>query len=108
MNKLKYMTNTELEQLKQKWTHSFEEDNEEEQVFRPSGFSFNRSRGRSHFDLKENGDMSGYQIGRNDAPAEITGSWRIDGNNLVLQFLDGTTQVFPIKEVHEDKLVVKK
>ena len=102
------MTDTELEQLKRKWIHSFEEDNEQEQVFRPSGFSFNRSRGRSQFDLKKNGEVAGFQPGRNDAPAEITGTWRIDGDNLVIQFHDGNTQVFPIKEVHEDKLVVKK
>lgn len=102
------MTNTELEQLKRKWTHSFEEDNEQEQVFRPAGFSFNRSRGRNQFDLMENGKVAGFQPGRNDAPEEITGSWHIDGDDLVIQFHDGNSHVFSVKEVNEEKLVVKK
>ncbi|WP_432709133.1 lipocalin family protein [Pedobacter sp.] len=102
------MNDIELEQLKRKWTHSFEEDNDQEQVFRPSGFAFNRSRGRNQFDLKENGEVSGFQPGRNDVPEEITGSWHVDGDILVIDFHDGNEQIFPIKEINEEKLVVKK
>jgi hypothetical protein len=102
------MTDTEFEHLKRKWTHSFEEDSEQEQVFRPADFPFSRSRGRSQFDLKDNGEVVSFQIGRNDAPEQVTGSWRIDGDDLVIDFYDGTSQVFPIKEVNEEKLVVKK
>ena len=102
------MTPRELTQLQRKWTHSFEEDNEQEQVFRPVNFPFNRSRGRSQFDLKENGDVASFQLGRNDVPEQITGSWVIEGDHLVLNFHDGSSQVFSVKEVNENKLVVKK
>ncbi|MBG6233647.1 hypothetical protein IWX76_000202 [Pedobacter sp. CAN_A7] len=102
------MTDTELQQLQRKWTHSFEEDNEQEQVYRPADFPFNRSRGRSQFDLKENGEVASFQIGRNDVPEQITGSWRLEGDNLLIIFHDGTSQVLSVKEVNEDKLVVKK
>jgi hypothetical protein len=102
------MTKTELQQIKRKWTHSFEEDNEQEQVYRPVDFPFGRSRGRNQFDLKENGEVASFLIGRNDVPEQITGKWHIDGDDLVIDFHDGSSQVFPVKEVKEDKLVVKK
>ena len=102
------MTDNELSQLKQKWTHSFEEDSDQEQVFRPANYPFNRSRGRNQFDLKENGEVANFQLGRNDVPEQITGSWGIDGDQLFFNYSDGTSQVFSIKEVNENKLVVKK
>jgi hypothetical protein len=102
------MTADALAQLKRKWTHSFEEDSEQERVYRPSNYPFKRSRGRSEMELKENGEASSFYIGRNDVPEHSTGIWQVTGDELRIRFNNGTTEVFPVKRVDENILVLKK
>ncbi|MET3115752.1 hypothetical protein AAKU52_003509 [Pedobacter sp. CG_S7] len=94
--------------LNRKWTHSFEEDTENEMVYRPEGFVFVRSRGRMQFDLKENGEVVDTPIGRNDVPQSKAGAWKLQGDDLVINRSDGTGRVYHVKEVTPEKLVLKK
>lgn len=102
------MTSTELQFLSRRWTHSFEEDSPTELVYRPSDFPFNRSRGRNQFDLRSSGEVVDISSGRDDVPEATIGLWKVDNNQLVIKFKDGSQVVYPVKEVKSDKLVIKK
>jgi len=94
--------------LNQKWTHSFEEDTAQEMVYRPGGYVLRKARGRNQFDLKENGEVVDRRIGKDDVPDPVIGSWKLEGENLVINLSDGSEQVYPLKEVSPEKLVLKK
>ena len=103
-----YLAAMEVKYLNQKWTHSFEEDTEHEMVYRPEGFTLGKARGRTQFDFKENGEVTDTRIGRNDVPDAVNGSWKLEGENLVITLSDGTAQVYPVKDLSPEKLVLKK
>lgn len=94
-----------LKYLNRRWTHSFEEDTENEMVYRPEGFVLGRARGRMQFDLNENGEVVDTPIGRDDVPEPIIGTWKLEGDQLVINRSDGSTQVYQIKVVTPEKLV---
>jgi hypothetical protein len=102
------MSEQDLKNFQRKWTHSFEEDTENEMVYRPNDFPFARSRGRMQLDLKENGEVVDIHPGKADIPDPVTGLWKLEGENLVINFSDGSGQVYPVKEITPEKLVFKK
>jgi hypothetical protein len=102
------MADLEIKYLNRKWTHSFEEDTENEMVYRPEDFVLGKARGRTQLDLKENGKVIDTRIGRDDVPDPVIGSWKLDGENLVIKLNDGSGQIYPVKEVTPEKLVLKK
>ena len=101
------MNKEELHFLSQNWTHSFEEDHDGETVYRPAAHSFPRSRGRTHLNLKENGEVRSLDIGYNDVPEEIKGSWTVEGNHISIHYPDGKREVYELKEIKPDKLVLR-
>ncbi len=94
--------------LKQKWTHSFEEDTAEEWVYRPEGFTLAAARGRLKLDLKEHGELLQTPIGKGDVPSVVKGTWKLEGNQLILQSGEEDAHQYQLKEVTTDKLVLKK
>lgn len=71
-----------------RWVHSYEEDTNDEIVFRSasSGYEFPRSRGRQALELRPDGSYAGTVPGPADKPeASGGGAWALeDGNKLVL------------------------
>jgi hypothetical protein len=103
------MADINIQDLRRKWVHSFEEDTDEATVYRPDNFNFPRARGRVSMELKDNGSLTEFRIGRNDVPASGTGSWQLDGGRLVLNNLDEEGgRTFAIREASPEKLVLTK
>ena len=65
------------------WRHSHEEDKPGVKVFRPSSYKFPRSRGRTGFDIKQNGDFVQYEIAPTDGLAKKTGRWKAAGKDAI-------------------------
>ena len=70
--------------VQRRWVHSHEEDTDDEMVFRPEGYDFPRSRGRTSFELLPDGTYTESSPGPVDLPEESTGSWSLDEDRLVL------------------------
>lgn len=59
------------------WLHSYEQDHDGMQVFRPRSFAFPQSRGpRDGILLRKSGAFVRYGIGTADAGSSTTGTWR--------------------------------
>ena len=102
------MTNVDPSTLHGRWVHSHEEDSEGEQVFRPEGYAFPPSRGRSVIDLQSGGSYGETRPGPTDRPEEGEGgSWRVDGDVLELHGADGSVRRLKISSASPDRLVVK-
>jgi hypothetical protein len=103
------MSELNFRRLPGKWVHSFEEDTDEDMVYRPGEFSFPRARGRASMDLKENGEIVDFLIGRNDVPGPATGQWQLAGEKIIINYHDDdNSRTYAIKEITDDKLVLKK
>jgi hypothetical protein len=95
--------------LRRRWVHSHEEDTEKEMVFRPAGYEFPPSRGRSSFELKPDGSLVEGGIGPTDRPVEAQGTWELRSDRLVLRRDPShTPRVMRIASVDDDRLVVEK
>ena len=92
------------ELLQGRWVHSHEEDTDAEMVFRPASFAFPRSRGRTSFELHPDGTYVESSPGPVDVPEESTGSWSLEGDQLVL----GRDHAWKIKDASSDRLTVRK
>lgn len=80
--------NTNL--LSKKWLNSYEEETDPgtERCYRPNGFEFPRSRGRSGFEFKANGDFSLFFPGPTDVMQSKAGNWKASGADEVTITLD--------------------
>jgi hypothetical protein len=92
----------------QSWFHSHEEDQGDEQVFRPSSWPFPPSRGRTGFDLLPDGTMRSAGPGRDDRPGSAEGTWDLQQNLLRLADSRQGSQVFVLLSVASDRLILKK
>jgi hypothetical protein len=102
------MAQYNIQDLSRKWVHSFEEDTDEATVYRPENFNFPLARGRVSMELKDDGALTGFQIGRNDVPATERGNWQLEGERLLIKYPDQEDgQSFLIKEASCEKLVLK-
>lgn len=69
-----------------KWFHSYEEDTATETVYRPKGFNFPRSRGRSGFDFRFNNIFFEINIAPQDGHETREGIWGVsDDLDLILE-----------------------
>ena len=97
--------------LTQHWVHSYEEDVDDLQVYRPVDYSFPLSRGRSGFEVQENGKFIYYSIGPTDRPQAILGDWElITDTRIRVALEEGESQPFVLEiiEVGEDYIKVRK
>ena len=58
-----------------RWTHSFEEDHDGIEVYRPVDYDFPRARGRAGIEFRPDGTYVDWTIGRGDANEARTGRW---------------------------------
>ena len=96
--------------LLKKWIHSHEEDEGNKKVFRPQGYAFPLSRGRSGFKLHSNSSMNNIQPGPADIPISNEGNWElIEGKeNILCVHESGTSPLYyKIDSISEDKLVLE-
>jgi hypothetical protein len=95
------------ELLNRRWIHSHEEDQEGRMVFRPAGFAFPPSRGRSSFELRPGGVLVEGGPGPDDRPTESAGTWELEGDDrLTLNSSGREPRTFAIESVEDDRLVV--
>lgn len=73
------------DQLWGPWVRSHEEDGPEERVYRRPDFTFPPARGRESLELREDGTLAEGLPGPTDVPAEASGTWELDGEELVLR-----------------------
>ena len=105
------MAKLDKDALHQTWMHSREEDTDTEMVFRPEGYNFPRSRGRTRFDLNPDGALAEIGIAPTYAQQTTAGRWQLeDGNKLVFYRASETepTKVMQVVHADKDRLVVKK
>ncbi len=97
--------------LLQHWTHSHEEDTEAEYVYRPASFTFPPSRGRSSFEIRANGTMTGETPGPTDCSEAVQGRWSYREEDSALTFYaedsSKPAKVVQIVSLTKGKLVVK-
>lgn len=97
------------ESLCQLWVHSHEEDTATEMVFRPARYKLPPARGRFSFELKADGRLIRHAIGPTDRSRVSEGTWRLDGDRLLLMPHSETAeQVLTIVSAGADRLVVRK
>jgi hypothetical protein len=89
------------------WTHAGDEEGR--MVFRPSDSpDIPPSRApRMAFDLKDGGELTTYAPGPADQRARNPGTWRVDGDHLVLEPEQGPAQRYVIDDATEDRLVLR-
>jgi hypothetical protein len=78
-------------------------------VFRPGSYPLPPSRGRTSFELDQDGSMVRSVPGPADARSKTVGHWRIENGNLLL-CEDSSAQpiVFKLKAVDPTRLVVER
>jgi len=105
------MANLDKGALHQRWMHSREEDTDTEIMFRPANYNFPRSRGRTGFELKNNGKLIEIGTAPTDAQQEAEGTWRLEADNK-LAFYRGSesepSQVLQILSADKHLLITKK
>ena len=89
--------------LYQHWMRSQEEDTDDEMVFRPASHRFPPARGRSGFDLKEDGSVIEHGIGPTDRSTRTERRWTLDGTTLKIG-----DRAMTIASLDRDRLVVRK
>jgi hypothetical protein len=92
-----------------RWVHSHEEDTDDEMVFRPADRQFPPSRGRTSFEFHPDGTYAERSPGPVDVPESSTGSWSLEGDQLVLTSEgDAPSQMLEITSAEADRLTIKK
>jgi hypothetical protein len=99
--------------LIKRWVHSHEEDTSDALVYRAadSGHHFPPARGRTSFELHEDGSYVERGPGPTDRPSDRTGRWDLEGGEkLVLtpDLPDDPRQVLEISTATGDIITVKK
>jgi hypothetical protein len=89
--------------LHRHWMHSHEEDTDGEMVFRPASYRFPPARGRTGFDLKEDGSVIEHGIGPTDRTTRTSRRWTLDGHTLKIG-----DRAMTIVSLDRDRLVLRK
>jgi hypothetical protein len=91
------------------WSHSHEEDSDDEMVFRPATGEFPPSRGRASFEFRPDGSYVERSPGPVDAPEVSGGRWSLEGDRLVLE-ADGDRpgHAWELTGAGKDRLTVRK
>lgn len=76
---------TSPDRLHKCWVHSYEEDRDDEAVFRPATFDLPPARGRRSIELRGDGSYVEAFPGPVDVPQETGGRWSLAGDELKLQ-----------------------
>src|SRR4051812_8827250 len=74
------------------WIHSQEEDAAGVDVYRPEGFTFPPSRGRTGFQLNPDGGFMEDEIEPGDGGVQVSGRWTLRGPGQVAVSFPGTSR----------------
>ncbi len=97
------------EVLQGEWIHSYEEDDGDEAVFRPSSYDFPLTRRpRESFELKAGGKLVKGEATASDSVREAQGKWELEDDKVIFHNESGLNQTKQIASCEEDKLVLKK
>lgn len=92
-----------------RWIHSHEEDTGEERVFRPATSALPPARGRRQLELRADGRYIESSPGPVDIPVMSTGSWSLEGNELVLtDDAGGSDAVLELVAAEPDRLAIRR
>jgi hypothetical protein len=92
------------------WYHSYEEDTEDIKIYRPAGYGFPPSRGRSSFEIKENGEFIRYGSGPTDMATSFKTKLKVKKDNNILRLIieDLELPSLEIIEYNDNILKIKK
>ena len=90
-----------------RWVHVFEDDTAEGQVYRPENAKIPLSRRpRGRFELDKDGTARLYTAGPDDRFVEQPGTWKDEGDEVVIRSKHGGTELRVIDR-SADRLVVR-
>lgn len=93
------------------WFHSYEEDTEQYDVYRPASYDFPPARFRYSFQLQRSGSAWESTPGPADVPLTIAGQWQYieDDNSFILSLENDITRTLNLVEYQSDllKLIVQ-
>lgn len=91
-----------------RWVHSHEEDTEHATVYRPDGYPFPPSRGRSGFEIEPDGTFVELSIAPGDGSAEVPGQWSApDDHHVRVRLENGRSYTLEIVEIESDDRLLK-
>ncbi len=101
-----------LKQLtsEEKWVHSYEDDKNGWQAYRPSSYAFPPARGRKAFKILKDGYFADLPISPRDGNSELTGKWSLVVGQQVLSINLDNGQAFKlvIEEAQEDLIWISR
>jgi len=90
------------------WVHSHEEDTVNVKVYRRSDYNFPPVRGRTGFEIKDNGEFIEYDIGPDDRPKISSGRWKQEGTNRIkVSFRDREHKSYTTDIISVDEHILK-
>ncbi|EEP70283.1 hypothetical protein MCAG_00610 [Micromonospora sp. ATCC 39149] len=96
------------DRLSRRWLHSFEEDHEGVQVYRPSGHPFPPARGRDGIEFRPDGTFIDLPIGRGDANEARPGRWHGEPQGPVHVHTEAAgRRVMDVVRLEPDRLEVR-
>lgn len=96
-----------VQDIYQKWIHSYEEDYDEYIVFRNSSYEFPPARGRVFFEFFEDGKLSYGNIESPMINQEKKGSWKKVSSDVIEVNADKQNLKIQILSLSKDKLIIK-
>lgn len=94
------------EDLHKAWMHSHEEDRGDELVYRTADYPFPPARGRDGFELLAGGALRYRGPGADDRRIAIDGTWRIEGDDLIIHVAGRSPERLKIRRVESDRLTL--
>jgi hypothetical protein len=95
--------------LAQRWAHSFEEDHDGLEVYRPFDYEFPPARGRNGLEFAADGSFTQWGVGRGDAREPVPGQWQaVDAATVSVTTEQGGEQVLEVVQVTADRLEVRR
>jgi hypothetical protein len=100
---------TPLPDLAKRWVHSFEEDHDDVEVYRPFDYEFPPARGRNGLEFSVDGSFTEWAVGRGDAREPVPGQWQTaDAGTVAVTTDRGDEQVLEVVQLSPDRLEVRR
>lgn len=93
------------------WVHSYEEDTQGTQFYRPASYDFPLSKGREGFEIKKDETFILHRISPVDGTQRVNGKWTIERNNTItIQFNDPAIRGYNLQvlQVSDTLLTIRK
>ena len=90
-----------------RWMHSFEEDHDGVQVYRPADYPFPPARGRAGIEFRPDGTYIDWAIGRGDANEARPGRWEAIADDCVRISAAGDQRVIEMVLLEQDRLEIR-